>query len=493
MARDLILSRQVIAFLERSQALAPFQRRFIRQAFRPGIDLAALCGPRGLGKSSLSGELLACALDPDGPLFVAGSESVLLAGSLEQARAAFRFLRARCPEDRGFRYVDSSQRITARHPRSNTRIRVASSDARRAFGIVSARLVVADEPGCWQERGGALMFDALSTSAGKNAMLLLFIGTLAPGSPVGWWAKLINTGGGDPGVYVQTHRAAVDTDGEVKDWSKWATVKRCNPLVGYNPHLAPKLRKELVKAKRDDDARRQFLSYRLNRPSCDLSTHLITPDAWAVALARPVPPRDGPAVLGLDVGASRSWSAAALCWRNGRVEVFASVPGIPSLADLEQRDGLQRGELQRHVNAGVMAVAEGRHVARIETLLDLLPDVEIEGVVADRFLAGPLQDALADRGLYGVEWRVNQWSTASEDIGNFRRAVLDGTLAVVPAGRRLATLSLSHAEIKSDDSGNVRLDKASMSRRDDVAAAIVLGVSATARWPAPVAPVVCVA
>ena len=32
-----------------------------------------------------------------------------------------------------------------------------------------------------------------------------------------------------------------------------------------------------------------------------------------------------------------------------------------------------------------------------------------------------------------------------------------------------------------------------MSRRDDVAAAIVLGVSACARWAAPVAPVVCVA
>ena len=120
-------------------------------------------------------------------------------------------------------------------------------------------------------------------------------------------------------------------------------------------------------------------------------------------------------------------------------------------------------------------------MARIETLFSLLPDVEIEGVVADRFLSGPLQDALSDRGLYTVEWRVNQWSTASEDVANFRRAVLDGTLAVVPAGRRLATLSLSHAEIKADDSGSVRLNKASMSRRDDVAAAIVLGVSACAR------------
>ena len=80
------------------------------------------------------------------------------------------------------------------------------------------------------------------------------------------------------------------------------------------------------------------------------------------------------------------------------------------------------------------------------------PMSRLKASVADRFLAGPLQDALSDRGLYQVEWRINQWSFASEDISNFRRAVLDGTLAVVPAGQRLATLSLSHAEIKSDDS-----------------------------------------
>ena len=487
-----LLSHRVIGFLERTQRLAPFQRRFIRGAFAEGVDLAALCGPRGLGKSSLSGELLACAMDPDGPLHEPGSESILLAGSLDQARAAFRFLRARCPEAAGFKYTDSGQRVSVNHRATNTRVRVASSDAKRAFGIVGARLVVGDEPAAWQERGGAMMFDALSTAGGKNAMLLLLIGTLAPGSPTGWWHKLVETGNGDPGVYVQTHRAPVDTDGEVVHWSTWATVKRCNPLVGYNPHLAPKLKNELIKARRDDDARRQYLSFRLNRPTPDLSTHLVTSSAWAVALARPVPPRDGPAVLGLDVGASRSWSAAALCWRNGRVEVFASVPGIPSLDDLERRDGLPRGELHRHVNAGVMAVADGRHVAKIETLFELLPDVEIEGVVADRFLAGP-QDALSDRGLYAVEWRINQWSFASEDISNFRRSVLDGSLAVVPAGQRLATLSLSHAEIKADDSGSVRLNKASMSRRDDVAAAIVLGVSACARWTEPVAPVVCVA
>ena len=44
-----------------------------------------------------------------------------------------------------------------------------------------------------------MMFDALSTSGGKNEMLLLLIGTLAPATTTGWWHKLIETGNGDPG------------------------------------------------------------------------------------------------------------------------------------------------------------------------------------------------------------------------------------------------------------------------------------------------------
>ena len=381
------------------------------------------------------------------------------------------------------------------HKATNTRVRVASSDAKRAFGIVGARLVVGDEPAAWQERGGAMMFDALSTAGGKNEMLLLLIGTLAPGSPTGWWNKLINTGNGDPGVYVQLHRAPVDTDGEVQDWSKWVTVKRCNPLIGFNPHLAPKLKNELIKARRDDDARRHFLSFRLNRPTVDLSTHLVTAESWQVALARPVPPRDGPAVLGLDVGASRSWSAAALCWRNGRVEVFASVPGIPSLDDLERRDGLPRGELHRHVNAGVMAVAEGRHVARIETLFSSCSRMSrLRAWWRIGFSRHRSETRSSDRGLYAVEWRVNQWSYREQRTWRISGGrSWTGRSRWSRHGQRLATLSLSHAEIKADDSGSVRLNKASMSRRDDVAAAIVLGVSACARWTEPVAPVVCVA
>ena len=93
-------------------------------------------------------------------------------------------------------------------------------------------------------------------------------------------------------------------------------------------------------------------------------------------------------MLGLDLGAARSWSAAALWWRNGRCEVYASIPGIPDLDVQERSLGFGRGVLRSMVDRGTVAVAEGKRVADIEVLLDRLPAVDVQGVVADRFLAG---------------------------------------------------------------------------------------------------------
>ena len=73
-------------------------------------------------------------------------------------------------------------RIGATHKRSTTRLRVLSSNAKTAFGIVGCPLLVADEPGRWEVVGGQLLFDALATSAGKpgSPMRTVYIGTLAP-------------------------------------------------------------------------------------------------------------------------------------------------------------------------------------------------------------------------------------------------------------------------------------------------------------------------
>ena len=73
--------------------LRPFQQRFIRRATAPGVVRAAMSLPRGNGKSTFAGWLGARIMTPGDDLYRAGTESIFLAGSLEQARIVFRAAR----------------------------------------------------------------------------------------------------------------------------------------------------------------------------------------------------------------------------------------------------------------------------------------------------------------------------------------------------------------------------------------------------------------
>ena len=470
------ISSRLIDWIERRQPLERFQTRFIRGAFAPGVHLAVLSGPRGIGKTSLSGWLLAAALDPSGPLHVPASESVMLAGSLDQARACFGVLRDRCGED-GFRYLDSSTRIRATHVASRARVRVASSDAKRALGILNAPLLVGDEPAAWEDRGGAAMFDALTTSGGKTEQRLILIGTRAPGHAGGWWRTLVSSGGG-PGEYVQVHEG----DDSEDTWWHWRNVKKANPLVGVNPHLGPKLRTELAKARRDDDAKRRFLSFRMNRPTESASAVLLTVKQWADVEARPVPVPVGRPIVGVDCGSSRAWSTAAILWRSGRLGAICVTPGVPDLAAQERRDAKPRGLYGRLSAADLLHVDDGRRVVRVETLIDRVMAFRPAVIVADRFRFPEVLDAV--RGRCPVVPRVTRWSESTADIMALRRLAVDGDLAVEPSCRPMFVLALAESLVIEEE-GNCRMKKRDTNNRhrDDLAAALVLAAGALDRAP----------
>ena len=208
---------------------------------------------------------------------------------------------------------------------------------------------------------------------------------------------------------------------------------------------------------------------------------LIPVDSWKQVEARPVPQRTGRPIVGLDLGAERSWSGSWCLWRNGRSEAYALCPGIPDLAERERQDGQPRGLYRRLHENGVLLVDEGLRVSRPQVLLDHLVAAGIvpEVIYCDRFALGALKDAVAGR--WPVEPRVTRWSEATEDIG-FRRLVADGPLSVAGESRPLARLALSEAVAHSDDQGSVRLAKRMGTKsRDDVAVAAVLAAGALAR------------
>ena len=100
--------------------LRTFQRQFIRGALAPGIDVAALSIPRGNGKSWLAAHLLRRCLTPGDDLHVPGSEYLLCAASIEQARLCYRFIRTELESTGKYIFTDNSTRIGITHKRSNT-------------------------------------------------------------------------------------------------------------------------------------------------------------------------------------------------------------------------------------------------------------------------------------------------------------------------------------------------------------------------------------
>ena len=302
--------------------LRPFQRAFIRGATAPGIDTAALSLPRGQGKSWLAAHLLGRVLTPGDPLFRPGTESVLCAGTLEQARIVFRFLRSDL-EDRGsgYSFTDSANRISCTHAGTRTRLRVIGSNARGAFGLVNCPWAICDEPGAWETRGGELLHDAIETAKGKpgSPLRAVYIGTLAP-AVSGWWHDLIAAGSGGSAFVMALQ-------GDPKTWDSWHTIRKANPLANISAELRSKLLEERDAARGDSRLKGRFLSYRLNVPTADESTMLLDVEDWQRACAREVPPRDGRPIVGIDLGGGRAWSAAVAIWKSGRVEALATCPG----------------------------------------------------------------------------------------------------------------------------------------------------------------------
>ena len=444
----------------------------------PDYDTVAVSIPRGNGKSWLAARVLTRCLTPSDSLHIPGNEYLLCAASIEQARLCYQFVRADLEPTGEYKFIDSATRLGIRHPASNTRLRVLSSNGKTAMGIVNSSIAVADEPGSWEINGGQLMWDALATAQGKpnSPLKLILIGTLAPGATGAghWWWDLIHDGTrGD--VWVKT------LQGDVNKWDTWNEIRRVNPLANIDANFRRKLLSERDAARGDPRLRARFASYRLNIPTGDESTRLLTPEDLDRTLARPVPEREGRPVVGADMGENRAWSAATAMWQNGRIEAIAVCPGIPSIVDQERRDRVPQGTYQRLVDSGRLLVADGVRVPPASMLAEAirgewgLP----RKTLVDRFRLYQLEDCGAGLKL---EARVTRYSEASADIRALRRFAKDGPLSVDRGSRLLLTASLAAALVENDTSGNTRMVKRSNNvGRDDVAAALVLAAGESER------------
>ncbi|MYC28159.1 MAG: hypothetical protein F4X63_09245 [Nitrospira sp. SB0662_bin_26] len=455
-------------------------KRWSRNAFSKSVRIAALSMPRGNAKSFLCGRIAALFLDPEMKLGKKGpNEVVIVSGSIEQSRVVFGFIKeAIAGHEKEYRIAESIQRLRIEHKASGNTVRAISSSGKRAMGLAQFNVLIGDEPAAWETRNGALLFDALRQSLGKRPeQKLLLIGTLSPSEPGSWWPELIKAGTNTKtGTYVTCISADIE-----EPWDSWDTVRKVNPMFRLNKELARTVKQEHEEAKANPSLKASFEAYRLNRLVETREEMLCRVEDWKTVESRPVPPRMGKPIVGLDLGAHRSWSAIWCLWPNGRSECYALCGGIPDLAAREKQDAVPKGLYQKLWEEGTLLIDEGVRHARPATLLDkmTLLGIEPEVIYCDRFLLNQLLDVLPTS--WQVIERKTRWSEATEDITGLRRLIADGPLSIVPECRTLARYSLSQA-IVIEDEGNLRVSKRrKWKSRDDVAICATLAGGALAR------------
>ena len=462
-------------------AVLPWQRRFVRGAFRGGVQSAALSVARGNGKTALLSGIAAATLN--GPLAVPRGETVIVASSFEQARIAFEHVIAfmgRTLDDRNrWRVWDTAQQARVEDRVTGARVRCIGSDPRRAHGLAPV-LVLADEPAQWPDTTGERMVAALRTAAGKQPhSRFVALGT-RPADSEHWFAKLL-AGGAD---YAQSHAAGPDDPKfQRRTWIK------ANPSLPHMPDLEAAIRVESGQAKADPALLAAFDALRLNLGTMDVEASLLI-DAGLWSACEGEAPADGSCVWGIDLGTSAAQSAVACYWPStGRLECVACFPESPSLRERGLRDGV--GNLYTLCAVHGELLTLGHRASDVPALLRAALDRfgRPSVVVADRWREAELRDALDKAGVPSAELDVRGmgFKDGAEDVRAFRRAMADGR--VVPAPSLLLRSAMAEARTVSDPAGNSKLSKSTQGgrrkrARDDAAAAAILAVAAGVRRPA---------
>jgi len=462
-------------------AVLPWQGRFIRGAFAPGVQSAALSVARGNGKTALLSGIAAATLD--GPLAVPRGETVIAASSFEQARIAFEHVAAFMGDklqDKGrWKVWDTAQQARIEDRETGARVRCIGSDPRRAHGLAPV-LVLADEPAQWPETTGERMVAALRTAAGKQPhSRFVALGT-RPADREHWFAKML----AGSANYWQSHAARPDDPKFRK-----TTWKKANPSLPHMPDLLMAIQSEAQQAKRDPALLASFEALRLNLGTEDAEVSTLLDAALWRSIEGEVE-RDGACVWGVDLGTSAAQSAVAAYWpTTGALACLAAFPSEPSLAERGLRDGVGALYVECHRRGELLTL--GQRSSDVSALLRVALDRfgRPSRVVADRWREAELRDVLDAAGvpLAALEFRGQGFKDGAEDVRGFRRACADRQ--VVPAPSLLLRSAMAEARTVSDPAGNAKLSKGSqggrrLRARDDAAAAAILAVAAGVRQPA---------
>ena len=409
--------------------LLPYQKAFIRQAFKDGIIRSGLSLARGGGKSGLGSALGAAGVL--GYIGERGFDTAVVASSFSQAAIIGRSIKASL-ELMGFEFHsrrgdftvhDSTNKFSIEHNKTKNRLQILGSDSKRSMGLRFS-LGILDEGSSWV-LGGEKLYAAMKTALGKRRdSRLIAISTRAE-SEEHWLERLLKEK--DPSVYSAVYSAPLDADPFSED--SW---RLANPAMDQGlPHIEV-LRAEARLARTDPAELQSFKALRLNQGVSDITRpYLLDPEEWRAAETDDLPPAEGPYCLGLDVGETAAFSACSAYWQSGRLEGFQCAGNIPDLAKRGLKDGV--GSLyERMHELGEIVLIGNRVPPPAEILRECVLRWGVPKVIAaDRFKQGMIEDAIRDSRLklpYPT-WRGQGFRDGDSDLRDFSTEVLEGRVA----------------------------------------------------------------
>ncbi|WP_428927874.1 terminase large subunit domain-containing protein [Marinibacterium sp. SX1] len=460
--------------------LAGYQKDFVRGAFAKDVGVGLLSIGRGNAKTALSAGIALGHLM--GEIAAQPKREILFAArNRDQAKTAFAFLVGfieGLPEDdqEQFTIRRGSKLEVETAENGGGLARVIAADGKSILGGAPT-LAILDERAAWEREKGDNLENAILSGLGKRDGRALIISTSAP-DDTNTFSRWLDEP--PPGTYVQEHRPEPGLPPDDLE-SLLIANPGAREGIGSTPEwLVAQARRAIA---RGGSALSSYRNLNRNeRVASDDRSVLVTVDEWLAAEVSPddLPDRDGPVILGVDLGGSRSMSAAALYWpETGRLEVFGAFPTKPGLADRGAADGVSgrygemhdRGEL---VVMGDTTVPVDRFLADVVERLD---GQSPAAIVGDRFRHAEFVEALRGAGLDRVPcvWRGMGWKDGSEDVERFRRALFESRVRTLPS--LLLRSAFADAITLIDPAGNHKLAKSRSTGRIDAAAATVLAVA----------------
>ena len=465
--------------------LAPFQKEFVRGALADGVNVAVLSIGRGNAKTALSAGIAlgSCMGVWDRQ---PRRETIIAARTRDQGRIAFDFvvgfIRALPDEEQAEFTIRRSPRLEVEYEGDGGGhfIRVIAADGKSALGSAPT-LVLMDERGHWQADQGDALEHALLSGLGKRGGRALIISTSAADDahPFSVWLDEEQEG-----VYRQEHRPAPGLPADDMESLKLANPGAAHGIGSSLEWLQGQARRAIA---RGGSTLTSFRLYNRNeRVSGETRDMLLTVDEWLACETDDVPEREGPCVIGIDLGGSASMTAAAFYWpETGRLECLGTFPSKPSLLDRGGADGVGDRYVQMN-DRGELSTLGDKTVpvaAWLTKVIDHVDGEHVAAVTMDRYKQAELGEAIDRAGIRApLVWRGQGFRDGGEDAERFRRAAFDGKVQTTPS--LLLRSAFADTVCLRDPANNIKIAKARSTGRIDAAAATVLAVAEGVRQTA---------